>query len=69
MATCEHPKFAMGACRVETLGLKRIVTGPTREGVGAKVEELMQLGAVLVGDIECVDGRWTAVCDTSDPGC
>ena len=43
------------------LGLKRIVTGPTKASVQLTVAEM---GAALIGDIEEIDGTWTAVCDT-----
>jgi hypothetical protein len=51
-------------CKVEALGLKRIVTGPSRSLVRLKAEELVQMGATLIGDVENVDGTWTALCDT-----
>jgi hypothetical protein len=51
-------------CKVEKLGFKRIVTGPTRVLVQLKVADMVQMGASLVGDIEEVDGTWTALCDT-----
>lgn len=64
MATCEHPKVAMSDCKVQSLGYRRIITGPTREAVCAKVDELVRFGAVLVSDIQIQNGIWTAVCDT-----
>ena len=63
VATCEHPAIAVSACKVEVLGLTRIVTGPTREAVAAKVEELVERGAVLVGGVEAAGGTWAAVCE------
>jgi hypothetical protein len=48
-------------CKVENLGFKRIVTGPTKALVQLRVADM---GATLIGDIEEVDGTWTAVCDT-----
>ena len=48
-------------CKVEKLGFKRIVTGPTKSLVQLRVADM---GATLIGDIEEVDGTWTAVCDT-----
>ncbi|MGH8690911.1 MAG: adenylate/guanylate cyclase domain-containing protein [Burkholderiales bacterium] len=63
VAACEHPGMGVSACKVEKLGTTHIVTGSTREAVAAKVEELVQFGSVLVGDVECADGVWTAVCD------
>ena len=65
MATCEHPKIAISACNVQSLGYQRIVTGPSREAVAAKVDELVRFGGVLVGAIQLQNGVWTAVCDTS----
>jgi hypothetical protein len=47
--------------KVEKLGLKRIVTGPTKASVQLRVADM---GATLIGDIEDVDGTWTALCDT-----
>jgi len=66
VATCEHPEVAVSACKVETLGFTRIVTGPTREAVTAKVEDLIQRGAVLVSNVESAGGIWTAVCELKD---
>jgi hypothetical protein len=51
-------------CKVEKLGFKRIVTGPSRSLVRLKAEELVQMGATMIGDVEDVDGTWTALCDT-----
>ena len=68
MVTCEHPDSRPGQCRVETLGYKRIVTGPTRMAVADKVSELEQLGDRLVGEIEQDGEEWTAVCDTGGAG-
>ena|SRR5687768_235234 len=61
MATCEHPVVA--ECRVEQIGYTRIITGPTREAVQIKVQEVKNLGAVQIGEIEAVAGVWTAVCE------
>ena len=68
MASCEHPESRLAECRVETLGYTRIVTGPTQRAVSAKVDELQQHGARLVGEIEQTDDGWTAVCDTGGAG-
>jgi class 3 adenylate cyclase len=68
MVTCEHPDSRPGQCRVETLGFKRIITGPTRMAVADKVSELEQLGDRLVGEIEQYGEEWTAVCDTGGAG-
>jgi hypothetical protein len=51
-------------CKVEKLGFKRLVTGPAKVLVQLKVAEMVKMGATLIGDIEDVDGIWTAVCDT-----
>lgn len=64
MATCEHPKVATSSCKVQALGYRRIITGPSREAVATKVEELVRFGAVLVSAIQIQNGVWTAVCDT-----
>ena len=61
MATCEHPVVA--ECKVEQIGYTRIITGPTREAVQVKVQEIRDAGAILVGEIESVAGIWTAVCE------
>jgi class 3 adenylate cyclase len=68
IASCEHPDARLAECRVAELGYTRIVTGPTRRAVSAKVDELMQQGARLVGEIEQTDDGWTAVCDSGGSG-
>jgi hypothetical protein len=65
VAACEHPHLALSACKVEKLGSRYIVTGPSRDAVLAKVQEFVQFGAALVGDVESNGGVWTAVCDAS----
>jgi class 3 adenylate cyclase len=62
MATVDNPKRAIPAT-VEKLGMKSIVTGPTREAVDAKVHELVEFGARLDQEAELIDGVWTAVLD------
>jgi hypothetical protein len=62
MATCENTRAAHSVS-VEKLGLKSMISGPTREAVEAKVRELLQYGARLEQDVECIDGVWTAVCE------
>jgi class 3 adenylate cyclase len=62
MATCENRRAA-ARVNVEKLGMKRIITAPTREAVEMRLKELMVFGARLDGEIELVDGVWTAVCD------
>jgi len=68
MASCDHPDVRASECKVEKLGLTSIVTGPTRQAVATKVEELVELGARLTGDIEQDGGVWTAVCDSGGAG-
>jgi len=63
VATCEHPQVAVSECKVEELGYTRIVTGPSRAAVSAKVEQLINMGAILIGDVESIGGKWTAVCE------
>jgi hypothetical protein len=63
MATCENRRAA-ARVSVEKLGLRTIVCGPTREAVEAKVRELLQYGARLDREVECIDGVWTAVCES-----
>jgi hypothetical protein len=54
-----------GVCRIEKVGFTWIVRGPTKVEVQARAEELVDLGAKLVGEIEIAeDGQWTATCDT-----
>jgi len=64
MATCENRRAA-ARVKVEKLGMKSIITAATREAVELKVQELRGFGARLDGEIEQVDGVWTAVCDNS----
>jgi hypothetical protein len=63
VAACTFPIQSHSAekTKVEKLGFKRIVTGPTKASVLLSVAHM---GATLIGDIEEVDGAWTAVCDT-----
>jgi class 3 adenylate cyclase len=68
IAACSHPAKAQFECTVESLGYKRLVTGPTRQSVADRVADLVAFGARLVGEIEEVDGRWTAICDTESQG-
>ena len=63
MATCENRRAAMRVS-VEKLGLKTLVSGSTREAVEAKVRELLQYGARLDQELECIDGVWSAVCES-----
>lgn len=68
IAACTPPVQADGdPCKVEELGFKRIVTGPSRSLVRLKAEELVQMGATMIGDVEDVDGVWMALCDTAGP--
>jgi class 3 adenylate cyclase len=62
VASVDNPKLANPAT-VHELGFKRLVSGPSREAVMARVQDLLERGAVLVRDIELVDGIWTAVCE------
>jgi len=50
-------------CSQKGFGFKRIVSGPTREAVQLKVQDLIERGAVLVQEAELHDGVWTAVCE------
>ena len=63
VAACTFPIQSHWAekTKVEKLGLKRIVTGPTKASVQLRVADM---GATLIGDVEEVDGTWTAACDT-----
>jgi class 3 adenylate cyclase len=66
LATCSQLPTAADDCKVEELGLMRIVTGPTREGVEDKVQQLLQSGARLVHDIDEASGIYTAVLEVSN---
>jgi len=68
MASCEHPDVRASECKVEKFGLTSVVTGPTRQAVATKVEELVERGARLTGEIEQDGGVWTAVCDSGGAG-
>jgi len=58
-----EPEFSDG-CRVDEIGFKRIITGPTKRAVELRLEHLKQFGAELVGQIEEDGGAWVAVADT-----
>jgi class 3 adenylate cyclase len=64
VASCDRPNVPT-LTKVEHLGNTRIVTGPTRENVAAKLGNLVAGGAAVVADIECINGVWTAVCELS----
>jgi len=68
MASCDHPDVRLSECKVEKFGLTSIVTGPTRQAVAKTVEELVERGARLTGEIEQDGGTWTAVCDSGGAG-
>ena len=68
MASCEHPDVRASECKVENFGLTSVVTGPTRQAVATKVEELVERGARLTGEIEQDGGVWSAVCDSGGAG-
>jgi hypothetical protein len=68
MASCEHPDVRASECKIEKFGLTSVVTGPTRQAVATKVEELVERGARLTGEIEQDGGVWTAVCDSGGAG-
>jgi len=62
IATCENRRATMRV-NVEKLGMKSIITAASREALEVKLKELLGFGARLDGEIELVDGLWTAVCD------
>jgi hypothetical protein len=62
LASVNNPKLAVEA-KVEALGFKSIITGPTREAVQLKLDDLMERGSTLVQKPELSDGVWTAVCE------
>jgi class 3 adenylate cyclase len=68
MASCEHPDVRASECKVEIFGLTSVVTGPTRQAVMTKVQELIERGARLTGEVEQDGGVWTAVCDSGGAG-
>ena len=62
LASVSNPKLDVEA-RVEEMGFKRVITGPTREAVQLKVQDLVERGSTLVQEPELADGVWTAVCE------
>jgi class 3 adenylate cyclase len=62
LASVSNPRLSVEA-RVEEFGFKRIITGPTREVVQLKVQDLVQLGSTILQPPELSDGVWTAVCE------
>lgn len=68
MASCDHPARRESECQVEKFGLTSIVTGPSREAVAKKVQELVDLGARLTREIEQDGGVWSAVRDAGGAG-
>jgi len=62
LASVSNPKLDVEA-RVEEMGFKRVITGPTREAVQLKVQDLVERGSTLVQEPELAEGVWTAVCE------
>jgi class 3 adenylate cyclase len=62
ITACTYPEAPSGI-KVEEFGLTRIVSGRNHLAVADKVAEIVALGGKLRGDIEQIDGVWTAVCD------
>ena len=62
VAACTHRNAPAGV-KVEELGLTRIVSGQSRQAVADKAAEFVSFGGKLRGEIEQIDGVWTAVCD------
>jgi len=62
LASVDNPRLAVEA-RVEALGFKHIITGPTRESVEVKLQDLVARGSTLVQPPELADGVWTAICE------
>lgn len=50
-------------CRVESLGLKRIIYGPSMLIVRHRVEQMKRSGAHVVGEVEQEGDEWVAICD------
>lgn len=62
VAACTYPDAPSGI-KVEEFGLTRIISGRNHLAVADKVAEIVAMGGKLRGDIEEIDGVWTAVCD------
>jgi hypothetical protein len=62
LASVSNPRLEIEA-RVEEMGFTRVITGPTKEAVQLKVEDLLERGSTLVQPPELNDGVWTAVCE------
>jgi class 3 adenylate cyclase len=62
IASCGRPDIPT-LSKVEQFGGMRVVTGPTREVVAGKLRKLLDGGATVVSEVECINGVWTAVCE------
>ena len=62
LASVSNPKVSVEAT-VEEFGFKRVITGPTREAVQLKLQDLVERGWVVVRKPELADGVWSAVCE------
>lgn len=62
LASVSNPRLDIEA-RVEEMGFKSVISGPTKEAVQLKVEDLVERGSTLVQPPELNDGVWTAVCE------
>jgi hypothetical protein len=62
LASVTNPRLEIEA-RVEEMGFKRVITGPTEEAVQLKLRDLVERGSTVVQPPELADGVWTAVCE------
>lgn len=62
-AAAADTEDAVDGCRVEKLGFKRIVYGPSMLAVQVRVERMKHFGAEVIGDIEEQGDEWVAVVD------
>ena len=62
-ATAPKQEEPQDGCRVEKLGFKRIVFGPSRLAVERRLEHMKQFGAQVMGEIQQDGEEWVAVLD------
>jgi hypothetical protein len=63
IAPAPPPAAPQDGCRVEEMGLKRLVYGPSRAEVEKRLLWLKHQGAEIVGAIEQDGAEWVGVCD------
>jgi hypothetical protein len=61
---CENVKFGLREVKIEQYGLSYVLSGRNREAVQSKLQEFVAKGAIVLVEIQEIEGQWVATCDT-----